>query len=181
LSSHEVVTPAKVGWQAPVAVQVYDGVQVETPGHTLQVLPLTPQALGSLPGAQLPNWQQPPLHSVWAASPQPVSQRCVEVLQAWLLGQSVATLQPQVPLTHEWPNELVLQSVEPEQPQAAPPTQAVPCGAAVQLAQELPALPHAGCAVPARQVPPAQQPPLQMVWLAPPHAVPHWWVEVLQA
>jgi hypothetical protein len=55
--------------------------------------------------------------------------------------------------------------------------------ACVHTAQFPPLAPHAVFDAPAPHCPvvPSQQPPLQPVWLAPPHAAPHVWVDVSHA
>jgi hypothetical protein len=126
--------------------------------HTPQAAPLVPQAVALVPATQAPAEQQPPLQPVWLAPPHDVLQRWVMVLQVLPAGQSVARLQPQVPERHRWPAPFIVQSV-----QAAP---VVP--QAVLLL------------VPATHAPAEQQPPLHPVWLAPPQAVLHRCVMVLQ-
>jgi hypothetical protein len=91
----------------------------------------------SLPGAQVPLMQQPPLHG--CPSLQVVVQVWLLKSQAWLAGQSVCTLQPQVP----------------------PATQAWPLALALQSMQALPLAPQLEPPVPALHTPPLQQPPLQ--------------------
>jgi hypothetical protein len=119
--------------QAPPALQVSAGRP-----QAVQLPPPTPQALGRLPAWQLPLWQQPPLQAVRLALPHDEVQVWLLVLHAWPVGQSEATLQPQVvPERHRWPLGWLVQS-----------TQARP------LPPQLPA------ALPPLQVPPAQQPPL---------------------
>lgn len=85
-----------------------------------------------------------------------VVQVLVARLQALPVAQSEAMLQPQLP-----------------------PMQAVPLGLPEQLTQAPPEEPQVGVVLPALQVLPAQQPPLQ-VW-APPHDNTQLWVPGSQA
>lgn len=139
--------------QAPAA-------QVGVPKRqVLHAPPLVPQALLAVPGWQLPPLQQPSLHTVWLASPQTFSHRCVAMLHAVRDGQSVAKLQPQLPPRH-----------------------ALPCVPTVQSAHWTPLVPHAVSANPSTHAPPLQQPPpLQALWLASPHTFSHRCSAVLQA
>jgi len=81
------------------------------------------------------------------------------VLHAWPPGQSVATLQPQVP----------------------PGSHAEPAELLAQFAHAPPLVPQALAAVPPTHVVPLQQPPLHGVSFATPHAVEHVCVWVLHA
>jgi hypothetical protein len=65
-------------------------------------------------------------------------------------GQSVSELQPHALPKHWWPDVLEVQSVHVR-----------------------PKPPHALGAVPITHDPPEQQPPLQLVCVAAPHATPH--------
>jgi hypothetical protein len=100
-------------------------------------LPVWPQAPVVLPGWHWPLWQQPPLHALRPAAPQKLVHTCVEVLQLLSIGQSPATLQPQVPPRQRWPFAESKQLVQPE-----------------------PLVPQALSLEPRPQVEPAQQPPL---------------------
>jgi hypothetical protein len=107
-----------------------------------------------VPTTQLPPWQQPPLQGsvgLHAAVHRPVVR-----LQAFPVGQSEAMLQPQ-----------------------SPPRQAEPLGLPEQLLHAPPELPQAAVEVPALQVAPPQQPPLQVC--EPPHADTQLWVPGSQA
>jgi hypothetical protein len=103
----------------------------------LQEVPVWPQAPVVLPGWQLPLWQQPPLQAVSPAEPQNDVHWWFEVLHVLLIGQSAATLQPQVPPRQRWPIAWSAQSVQP-----------------------LPLVPQAWSSLPVPQLEPAQQPPL---------------------
>jgi len=127
--------------------------------HPTQAPPVAPQAPLAVPATHCAasGSQQPPLHAVSPAAPHAAPQVCVFVLHACPLGQSVATLQPQVPFaSHAEPAELLAQFVQ------APPL-----------------VPHAFAAVPPTHVTPLQQPPLHGVSFAAPHAVEHVCVCVL--
>jgi hypothetical protein len=111
LQPHEV--PFSHTWPTPETVQ------------SAHVLPPMPQALVAAPATHVEPEQQPPLHPVVLA-PHVAEQMCVVVLQAWSAGQSVAALQPHVPVArHAWP--------------VAP---------FVQFAQSVPVAPHTGWLVP---------------------------------
>lgn len=117
------------------------------PLHALHSPPLLPQTASRVPVWQVPfiaAEQQPPLHGVVMSHAGP--QVCVVMLHAWLAGQSVTLLQPQVLLPPMLTQELPLDL----------PTQ----------------LPHSGCpsaqaseVSPVTQVVPLQQPPLHG-WVA---------------
>jgi hypothetical protein len=149
-------SPATLQPQAP-AIQRWP---TELDVQSTQAAPFEPQALGVLAVMHMLLEQQPPLQTVWLASPQVVSQLCVVVLQALPLGQSVAALQPQLlPLTQAEP-AIVL----PTQVWHTPPE------------------PQVACAVPGLQVPPdeaVQHPPLHGCENE--QEVVHWCVDVLQA
>jgi hypothetical protein len=100
--------------------------------------PVAPQAPCAVPRTQMPPWQQPPLQG--SVGLHEVEQLLVVRLQAFPLGQSLATLQPQ-----------------------PPPMQAEPAELPAQLKQALPVAPQVGVEVPLLQVEPGdeQQPPLQ--------------------
>jgi hypothetical protein len=118
--------------------------------------PLAPQAPSELPALHVPPVdaeQQPPLQA-WVEEHAEVH---ALFPQASFAGQSVVTLQPQVP----------------------PETHAVPEEPPAHELQVAPVAPHAVCEVPATHVPASQQPPLQG-WVAE-HAVVHAWVVVSQA
>ncbi len=109
-----------------------------------QAPPPLPHAVAERPSVQAPDWQQPPLQSVWCMSPQAVSQARVERLHAVPAGQSAAEVQPQVrPL--------------------AVGRQAAPIGLPAQVAQSGWPRAQAPFASPVAQVSlaPSQQPPLQ--------------------
>jgi hypothetical protein len=122
--------------QVPPPVAVTQAEPTPLPAQPWQLPPLLPQAVGSVPGAQLPERQQPPLQGCTGL--QSVVQWCVERSQDCCAGQSAGPLQPQPPAT-----------------------QAVPVGPALQSMQAKPLAPQVGVAMPALQVPPSQQPPLQ--------------------
>jgi hypothetical protein len=75
--------------------------------------------------------QQPPLHAEWLPPPQKYSHTWRVVLHDSPDGQSVATLQPQVPLRHCVPFCALAQSLAPEQPHL-PETQVAPEAQLVQ-------------------------------------------------
>jgi hypothetical protein len=82
--------------------------------ETRQLLhvPVVPHALLAVPATHAVPEQHPPLHPVVPA-PHVVEQMCVVVLQAWSAGQSVAALQPHVPVArHAWPVAPVTQLVQ---------------------------------------------------------------------
>jgi hypothetical protein len=111
LQPHEV--PLSHTWPTPETVQ------------SPHVPPPRPHALVAVPATHVVPEQHPPLHPVVLA-PHVVEQMCVVVLQAWSAGQSVAALQPHVPVArHAWP--------------------VVPF---VQFAQSVPVAPHTGWLVP---------------------------------
>jgi hypothetical protein len=89
--------------------------------QSTQAAPPPPQFIRSVPAAQVPLLQQPPLHG-WLAL-HTVVQVCELKSQAWLTGQSVCTLHAQPPLTQAWPLVLALQSMQalPVVPQVVPP------------------------------------------------------------
>jgi len=60
-------------------------------------------------------------------------------------------------------------------------TQALPDWFVASQTAQAPLLPQALATVPGWQVPPPQQPPWHIEWLASPHALSHWPVVVLQA
>jgi hypothetical protein len=93
-----------------------------------------PHAGATVPVAQVPPLQHPPLH-VWVASQTVVH---TPPLQAVFAGQSAELVHPQLPVGQTWP-----------------------LGFAAQLAHAAPVVPHAGATVPGAQVPPLQHPPLQ--------------------
>jgi hypothetical protein len=106
-----------------------------------QARPLAPQLAAPVPPLQLPAEQQPPLHACDAE--QLVVHKCVVVLHAVFIAQSVVAPQPHAP----------------------PPatiSHTVPLGLATQVVHAPPPVPHAVCAVPGTQVPLEQQPPLQV-------------------
>ncbi len=154
---------------------------VHTPAPVPQVAAVSP--LWHVPVVRS---QQPPLH--WPAPVHAVVH--LWLLQAVFAGQSVATLQPQLPATQAVPFELPVQSVhaeaEPqavgpppsmhmplEPPQQNPAPQPPPSHDAVQeppmhvgvspphVAHLLPDEPHAAFVFPGTQVVPLQQPPVQ--------------------
>ena len=115
--------------------------------HDRQAAPPAPHALALLPAWHTPFESQQPVGHVVALQ---VPQVCVPGLHVVAAGQSPPPLQPQRPETH-----------------------ACPAIAAVQSVHAPPVVPHAPAAVPARHVPPPQQPPMQVPWPAPPHAAVH--------
>jgi hypothetical protein len=82
--------------------------------QSLQAPPPVPQALAPLPSVQLPLLQQP----LQAPAEQlPPGRHCeVDALHTLPAGQSLAPLQPQMPLTQAEPAALPVQG-----PQVAPP------------------------------------------------------------
>jgi hypothetical protein len=114
-------------------------------------IPVAPQLAGSVPATQLAPSQQPLLHS-WLAEQREVQERAV-VSHAFCDGQSPALAQPQRP-----------------PPVAA--RQALPALALAHGVQATPPEPQLAGSVPATQLAPSQQPPLQ-VW-PPAHEVEHW-------
>jgi hypothetical protein len=102
----------------------------------MQLFPVSPQAASAVPAAQVPALQQPPLH--WKPPAQLVEHSFVVVLQALPVEQSPGTVQPHLPATQTWLSAPV-----------------------EQLRQAPPIAPQALAAVPATQLVPSQQPPLQ--------------------
>jgi hypothetical protein len=97
--------------------------------------PAAPHIVGSVPATQVEPLQQPPLHG--CVDEQVPVHTCWLVSQAWFAGQSLVTLQPQVPARQAPPSALVLQSVH-----------------------AFPSAPQILFALPALHTPPEQQPPL---------------------
>jgi len=124
------------------------------PEQLLQLLPLFPQAFADVPAVHDPLLQHPPLH---ADVPLHAVVHTPLLPQAVFAGQSAALRQPHVPPASQ--NE-----------------PAAPCG---QFVHGPPFKPQAPDAVPATQLPPLQQPPLQMAFA--PHDEVHVWVVVLHA
>jgi hypothetical protein len=120
--------------------------------QSTQARPLPPQPVTAVPAEQLPAMQQPPLHGCDAE--QVVVHRCVVVLQALPMAQSVVPLQPQEP-----PPETI--------------SHTLPFGLPVQLWQAPPPTPQAVCMVPTTHEPDEQQPPLHS-WVAVQVAVQRW-------
>jgi hypothetical protein len=110
---------------------------VGSPVQEKHAAPVVPHAVFTLPGPQEPPFlQQPPLHG-WLAEHAFVHVP-VATSQAWSVGQSPVTAQPQLPpARHSSPSGLPTHETHP------------------------PPAPHAPCAVPGAQVPPLQHPPLQ--------------------
>jgi hypothetical protein len=127
-------------------------VPLALPAQLMQAAPLVPQVVPPLPLTQVPALQQPPLHG-WLASQVVV--HALVTLHASPIGQSPTTLQPQLPAMHCAPS--------------APP----------QVWHIAPELPHALTMLPATQLVPLQQPPLQVWPLA--QLVEHRCVVVLHA
>lgn len=121
----------------------------------MQSPPLAPQAVGSVPPAQVPESQHPVLQ-VWLAE-HAVVQAWARTSQAWPTGQSVATLHPQTPAA----------------------THAVPDAFAEQSTHPVPVAPQATCRLPGEQTVPLQQPPAQGE--LPEHVAPQRPVVVSQA
>ena len=158
-----------------------------------------------------PLEQQPPLHGVSLLPPHALPQVALAVLHASSVEHCVCVVQPQAPLTHvvpfALPEQLAHVPLLPHVPGALPVTQRwllqqvppphVPLPALPQVdvhdpaeqvgvplahtEQPPPVAPHAPLLVPAMHCPPLQHPPLHAVSVAPPHAVPHWCVEVSHA
>lgn len=106
--------------------------------------PLVPQAPSVFPALQVPlvaAEQQPPLHV--CVDEHEVVQALVVVSHASSVGQSVATVQPHLPLDRHESPEL-------------PPTHET---------QAAPVSPHAACVLPVAHVVPLQHPPLHG-WVA---------------
>jgi hypothetical protein len=86
----------------------------------------------------------------------------------------------QVGMMQVVPWVLPVQSALPRQAHT-PLTQLLPFTLPEQPTHAAPVEPHEFGVTPATHRPEVQQPPLHTVWLAPPQAVEHWCVEVLQA
>jgi hypothetical protein len=144
----------------PQALVHMRAVHVGVPSvHGVHIVPAAPQAAFCVPGWHKPfdaAEQQPPLHGCVAL--QPGVHWCVLTSQAVFAGQSASELQPHAPLVHAWPDAFVLQSVHAR-----------------------PVAPHAPGALPIAHDPFEQQPPLQLVCVPAPHAVPHRCVDVSHA
>jgi hypothetical protein len=94
--------PARQAWPLLLEVQ------------SRQATPVPPQVAGAVPATHLLPEQQPPLQTVWLASPQVCSQTCVERVQDVLFGQSDAVLHPHLPelVRQTWPVEAAVQSAQ---------------------------------------------------------------------
>jgi len=125
--------------------------------HVAHMAPPVPQAPFWVPATQVPDvLQHPELHGCVAS--HALEQTC-EALQASSAGQSAT----------------------PAQPQVAPFSHACPLAATRQSVHVPPVLPHAPPAVPATQVPDAEQQPSLQPVVALPHVAEHVWLVVLHA
>jgi hypothetical protein len=76
------------------------------PGQLVHALPELPHAVADKPITHMPAEQQPPLHALMPG-PHDGVHMCVVRLHALLSGQSLAMLQPHMPLTHWCPFALL--------------------------------------------------------------------------
>ena len=143
---------------APQAAVHAPDTQVGVPAaHGAHMVPVVPQAPFRVPATQVPDMpQHPELHACVAS--HALEQTCA-ALQASSAGQSAT----------------------PAQPQVAPFSHACPLAATRQSLHVPPVLPHALLAVPAMQLPDAEQQPSLHPVVPLPHVAEHVWLVVLHA
>jgi hypothetical protein len=145
------------GWLQPqMPVGTMQVKPTAMPAQLTHTPPPLPHIAEVLPGWQLPlliALQQPPLH-ICDGTLHCGPHACVDMLHAWLGGQSLTTPQPQLP-----PFEPMMHTAPPE--------------AAVHAEHAPPFEPHAPLALPATHELFEQQPPLHAVCVAPPHEAEH--------
>jgi hypothetical protein len=151
----------------------------------VQIPPVEPQAAVSVPATQLVPLQQPPWQGELPL--QVVVHALVTGSQALPVGQSLAVLQPQCPVTHLGPAALPVQSTHcdplPQALSAVPALQVPPLGAEQQPLVQACVEPQLFTQVPEVQAaaPPPQSPMLLQPQAPPPETARHTWPMVLAA